>query len=101
MAPWATTQYRQSFRALVATTIISRSALDRPSLLSISVSWVAKKARNSSGRCASARKTLGMNPDFSWTASILSRMSSGKSASSGTGKREIGGEGETLLIGPC
>jgi hypothetical protein len=38
MAPCATTQYWQSFAPEVATTIISRSALDRPPSFSISAS---------------------------------------------------------------
>jgi hypothetical protein len=42
-----------------------------------------KKARNSSGRWASVRKTFGMNPTFSCTSSIRARMSSGKSSSLG------------------
>ena len=45
----------------------------------------AKKALNSSGRWASVRKTLGMNPAFSCTSSIRARMSSGRSSSFGTG----------------
>ena len=44
-----------AWRAEVATTIISRSAMLRPGVsLSISASWYWKKARNSSGRQASA-----------------------------------------------
>jgi Fe-S-cluster-containing hydrogenase component 2 len=44
-----------------------------------------KNARNSSGRCASVRKTLGMKPAFSCTSRMRARMSSGKSWSFGTG----------------
>jgi hypothetical protein len=43
IAPWATTQYWQSFAAEVATTIISRSALvsvqPGPVFFSINASW--------------------------------------------------------------
>jgi hypothetical protein len=40
IAPWATTQYRQRFAALVATTISSRSPLLSAGVsLSISASW--------------------------------------------------------------
>src|SRR5574343_1028207 len=96
MAPCATTQYRQRLAAEVATMIISFSPLLRPEGRSSSASWYAKKARNSSGRWASTRNTLGTKPDFSCTPRMRARMSSGRSASSGTGQREMGGG---VLIG--
>ena len=85
IAPCATTQYTQLFAPLVATTIISRSPLVRPDGFSISASWYAKNARNSSGRCASVRNTLGTKPDFSCTSRMRPLMSSGSSSRDGTG----------------
>src|SRR4051794_36809623 len=49
------------------------------------------KARNSSGRRASMRNTLGMKPDFSCTFRMRARMSPGISSRAGTGERLIGG----------
>src|SRR5258705_13252491 len=89
IAPCATTQYRHPFAALVATMIISFSPFVSPDSRSSSASWYAKNARNSSGRCAKVRNTLGTKPAFSCTSRILARMSSGNCSSGGTGKRLI------------
>src|SRR6266702_6883121 len=59
----------------------------------MSASWYAKKARNSSGRWARTRKTLGTKPALSCTWRMRARTSSGRSASAGTGNREIRGVG--------